>query len=211
MTDFNQPVIETKKIVRAFLIALAVGILLLVIAVLPAEYGIDLTGAGNALGFSKLYVPTDTVKAETVASAPTAKYRILKLENAGSEPDVKKPKEADNPPPAKQYDVREDTIVVTLPPSKGLEYKVYLLKYGTMKYEWITNEGEVFFDFHGEVTEPNPPKDVFYQSHTVSYSNNMIGTFVSPFEGRHGWYFKNISQQEMTVKIRLKGEYRLME
>lgn len=207
MTDFKQPEIETKKVVRAFLIALVVGILLLVVAVLPAEYGIDPLGAGKFFGFNKLYQPD--VPAATTEMQKS--FPLLTLEKAGSKPDVKKPKEADNPPPAKQYDEREDTISIKIPAGKGLEYKVLLLKHGTMKYEWATDKGTVFFDFHGEVKEANPSNNVFYESYTVAYSNNMIGTFLSPFEGKHGWYFKNIGTTDLNVTLRLKGQYRLME
>lgn len=208
MTDIKQPEIETKKIVRAFLIALAIGMLILIIAVLPAEYGIDPLGAGKLLGFSKLYQPEETT---AVTTGTQKSFPILTLEKAGSNPDVKKPKEADNPPPAKQYDAREDKITIKVPAGKGLEYKVLLLKYGSMKYEWITDKGTVFFDFHGEVKEENPSNNVFYESYTVAYSNNMIGTFLSPFEGKHGWYFKNNGTTDLHVKLRLKGEYSLIE
>lgn len=208
MTDFKQPEIETKKIVRAFVIALVVGILLLVVAVLPAEYGIDPLGAGKLFGFSKLYQLDEPTTATTEIQKS---FPLLTLEKAGSKPDVKKPKEADNPPPVKQYEEREDKITITVPAGKGLEYKVLLLKYGSMKYEWATNKGIVFFDFHGEVKEANPSNNVFYESYTVAYSNNMIGTFLSPFEGKHGWYFKNTSTTDLNVALRLKGEYRLLE
>ena len=212
MIDLNQPTIETKKIIKALVYALIMGIVVLVTAVLPAEYGIDPTGSGKLLGFIKLYQPAEATNDKVVAETPAQKpIKILTLEDACSDPDVKKPKEADNPPPAKQYEAREDKVTITIPAGKGLEYKVLLLKYGSMKYEWITDKGILFFDFHGEVKEANPPKNVFYESYTVAYSNNMIGTFLAPFEGRHGWYFKNSSSSDMIVSLRLKGEYRLLD
>ncbi len=210
MTEFNQPIVDKRKVGKAFLAALLLGTIVLVTAVLPAEYGIDPIGTGTLFGFGSLH-QSDSIIRVMVQTQPEANREILKLENAGSDPKIKKPKETDNPPPVNQIVEREDTIRITIPAGKGLEYKVYLLKYGTMKYEWITDEGVLFFDFHGEVNEANPPKDLFYQSHTVAYSNNMIGTFLSPFEGRHGWYFKNSATQDMYVTIRLKGEYRLVD
>lgn len=212
MTDLNQPTIETKKIIKALAYALLIGVVLLVIAVLPAEYDIDPTGSGKLLGFSRLYQPEEAMKKNAVAEVPPQNpFKILTLEDAGSGPGVVKPVEANNPPPAKQYEMRKDTITVTIPAGKGLEYKVLLLKYGSMKYEWITENGIAFFDFHGEVKEANPTKNVFYESYTVAYSNNMIGTFLAPFEGKHGWYFKNNGKEEMKVTLRLKGEYSLVK
>ena len=77
MTEFTQPEIETRKIVTAFLIALSVGILLLLIAVLPAEYGIDPLGAGKVFGFSKLYQPDKptALATETQTSFPRRTVR----------------------------------------------------------------------------------------------------------------------------------------
>jgi hypothetical protein len=206
MSEITQPILETRTILKATLIALVVAIVITVMAVLPAEYGLDPTGAGQFMGFSKLYQPAKSGSNEIVAKPP----RILKLEDAGSEPNVVKPSEANNPVPETQYDEREDQVTITIPAGKGLEYKVYLLKYGTMKYEWITNEGIMFFDFHGEVHQENPPENVFYESYTVAYSNNIIGTFLAPFEGKHGWYFKNSGTSDKVVTLRLKGQYRLM-
>lgn len=202
------PVLETKKIIKATIISVVVAAIILVIAVLPAEYGIDITGAGHALGFSKL---ADTSQKKSIAeeTTPSVIFKEIKLEDLGSSQEVAKPVEANNPPPAKQYENREDSIQIKVPAGKGLEYKVLLLKYGTLKYEWKTDDGFVFFDFHGEVKESNPPKDVFFESYTVSNATNIAGTFLAPFEGRHGWYFKNRNAKDMIIKLRLKGEYAL--
>jgi hypothetical protein len=43
-----------RKLLRSTLIALAVALLLLVTAVLPAEYGIDPTGVGRVLGLTRM-------------------------------------------------------------------------------------------------------------------------------------------------------------
>jgi heavy metal efflux system protein len=90
---------------------------------------------------------------------------------------------------------------------EGLEYKVNMLKYGQMKYEWITDKGELYFDFHGEVKNNSN----YFESYTIAYSNNMVGSLVAPFEGPQGWYFKNNSNENITVKIKMKGQYLLKQ
>lgn len=209
MTEIKHPILETKKIIKATIVALLLGTIILVIAVLPAEYGIDPTGLGKMMGFNKLH--QDAEKTEVTSSLQVVEKpssnRILKLENGGSDPEVKRPIEANNPPPTKQLEVREDSIQITIPAGGDLEYKINMLKYGVVKYEWITSKGTVFFDFHGEVKEANPTDNIYYESYTVAYSNNMIGNFLSPFEGKHGWYFKNINDTVITISIRLKGQY----
>ncbi len=69
MTTHNQPNLNKGQLLKSLLIALAIGAVVLVTAVLPAEYGIDPLGTGELFGFSKLHQnnePTET--AETNSS-----------------------------------------------------------------------------------------------------------------------------------------------
>jgi hypothetical protein len=209
MTDINPPLLETRQIIKATIAALILGVVLFVTAVLPAEYGLDPLGTGKLLGFSRLYQPDTPVAVATVETDGSKSYPVLKLEELGSGPNVPTPKEVYNPAPPKQFEQRQDSVTIRVPAGKGLEYKMNVLKYGQVKYEWITDKGVLYFDFHGEPTQANPGKDEFYDSYTAAYSNNMIGTFLAPFEGRHGWYFKNKTDKEIVVSLRINGQYML--
>jgi hypothetical protein len=212
MAEMNHPTLGKKKIIKAVLMALVIGTFLLLSAVLPAEYGIDPTGAGKLFGFNKLYIPENSTN--TITGSETIvqnTFPLIKLEKAGSGPDVKRPLEADNPAPEKQLLHREDSVEVTIPAGKGIEYKINMLKHGKMKYEWTTNNGTLYFDFHGEVKQAKAIKDVYFESYTIAYSNNMVGTFLAPFEGKHGWFFRNTGAKDVTVTIRMKGQYLLLE
>lgn len=207
----NPPRLEAPQIGKAVLAALVLGAIVFTGAVLPAEYGKDPLGTGKLLGLSSLYQPEGHHHhhVHTVESAPT--YPILTMADAGSDPSIPMPKEANNPAPEKQYNEREDSVTVRVLAGKGIEFKMNVLKYGKVKYEWVTDHGVLFSDFHGEVKEehPDPKKDEFFESYTEAYSNNIIGTFCAPYEGRHGWYFKNKSAKDIVVTIRLKGQYTL--
>ncbi len=203
--------IKKRKIASAALVVLIIGLVVFVIMVLPAKFGADPTGMGKYLGINDPNgdaVSVDTIPPVEIFTQQSAK--LLKLEDGGSSPDIAVPDEANNPAPERQLKFREDTLLINIPAGKGIEYKIKMLKYGRVKYEWTTDQGIVFFDFHGEVKQANPPDDVYYESYTVAYSNNMIGSFLAPFEGKHGWYFKNRSEQEILINMRLKGEYALI-
>ncbi|RBW56598.1 hypothetical protein DS884_14140 [Tenacibaculum sp. E3R01] len=206
MTTNNQSLNSKKKILKSLILAFFIASIVLLVAVLPAEYGIDPLGTGKLFGFSKLH--KKEVEMNTT-SASSLNFNKITLDDVGSSSDIIKPIEANNAPPEKQLPKREDVIKVIVPAKKGIEYKVKMLKYGSMKYEWSTTDQIVFTDFHGEVKQDNPPKDVFYESYTVAYSNNMGGTLTAPFEGKHGWYFKNLIDNDVVVVIKLKGEYEL--
>ncbi|OQX96898.1 MAG: hypothetical protein B6I20_13805 [Bacteroidetes bacterium 4572_117] len=211
MTTNNQPIMGKNQLIKSVFIALLIGTVVLLTAVLPAEYNIDPIGAGKLFGFSKLH--KDNVSTETEqANNQTVKIDVkkLKLKHVGSPADVIKPTEANNPAPTEQFPEQYDTVKVVVPANKGIEYKFKTLKYASVKYEWATDKDKtVFIDFHGEVKQENPPKNVFYESYTVAYSNNMAGTLTAPFEGKHGWYFRNYYNEDITVTIVLKGQYKL--
>ena len=209
MTTNNQPNLNKRQLLKSLIIALIIGTTVLLTAVLPAEYGLDPLGTGELFGFSKLY--QGNKQPENNETYSSLNFKKLKMEKIGSPPSVPKPSEADNPPPEVQYAEREDTIEVVVPAKKGIEYKFKSLKYGNIKYEWTTDKGIVYIDFHGEVKQENPPKNVFYESYTLAYSNNMAGTLTAPFEGKHGWYFRNETNKDIVVTIRLNGQYQLFK
>ncbi len=207
MSEINHQTTDKKSILKAVLFAVLLALVVLLVAVLPAEYGIDPLKTGKIFGFSKLHAAADTTS--ELGTTTQKVFPLIKMEKAGSGAEVKRPIEADNPPPAKQYAIREDSIEVIVPAGKGIEYKIYMLKYGSMKYEWTTKKGTLYFDFHGEVKEVKPSKDVYFESYTIAYSNNMVGTFYAPFEGKHGWFFRNKEATDIVVTLKLKGQYSL--
>ncbi|BDD09851.1 hypothetical protein FUAX_22830 [Fulvitalea axinellae] len=202
----DQQTIDKPTIIKLTLLSLVIGGGLLVVAIMPAEYGIDPVGAGKLLGFDKLYSPETT---EAVRKPTQKSHPAVKLGHVGSGPDVPVPAGVSDPAPERQYQERQDEVSVTIPAGKGIEYKVQMLKYGKMKYSWITDGPELFLDFHGEVKKKPGEKSGFYESYTVAYSKNMAGTLTAPFEGPHGWYFKNSGSEDVVVTIRMKGQYRL--
>jgi len=213
MDNSNQPVLNKKQLLKSVLWAFVIGAIVLVTAVLPAEYGIDPLGTGKLFGFSKLYMG-DTPKDSTDNASITldTDVELLKLKKLGSPPSVTKPIESNDPPPSEQFGQRSDTIRVLVAAGKGIEYKFEVLKHGSVKYDWNTSANNiVYIDFHGEVYQEHPPEEVFYESYALAYSNNMAGTFTAPFKGKHGWYFRNKNDTDVTVTIHLQGQYELLE
>ena len=212
MKDSNQPILNNKQLRKSILIALVIGAIVVVGAILPAEYNKDPLGTGKLFGFSRLYLDDTEENSGDTQELSNTNFEIIKLQKLGSPPSIPKPTEAENAIPLKQLDSRADTIQVIVPAGKGIEYKFKSLKLGSVKYDWYTSDNAiVYIDFHGEVYEENPAKEVFYESYTVAYSNNMAGTFTAPFKGKHGWYFRNKNDADVTVTLHLTGQYGLLE
>ena len=60
MSESNEQPPSRSRIAQGTVVAAVVAVIVLVTAVLPAEYGIDPTGIGNAFGFTALNQPVRT-------------------------------------------------------------------------------------------------------------------------------------------------------
>lgn len=99
---------------------------------------------------------------------------------------------------------RSDSVQIIIPAGKGLEYKLYMDKYAHVTYEWQTDGEVLYFDFHGE---PAGDTTGYFESFSISTTNNMKGSLTTPFKGSHGWYWKNKSQKDITVSLSMQGYY----
>ncbi len=161
----------------AALFALLAAGFLLVLFILPAEYGIDPTGMGRATGLSR-------------------------LSQTGHELDLGDRLGAiHKPEPAAP---RDDTVAIELAGLFDNEYKFHLEANGTFLYAW-TSTGPVSFDFHGEPDEPGRPGE--FSSYEASEATNRSGSFQAPFTGRHGWYFQNVGVEPVMITLHTWGYY----
>ena len=99
------------------------------------------------------------------------------------------------------------TIVVTVPAGRGIEYKFYMKQYEKMTYEWLTDGEPLYFDLHGE---PEGDTTGYFESFTIATSNEMKGSFTTPFAGSHGWYWKNKTNKPIAIQLKIKGQYEVI-
>jgi hypothetical protein len=171
-----------EKIAVAAGFALLVAGILLVTAVLPAEYGLDPLGTGEALGLTAIA----PVEAEPTAALPT---------------DFEPVRPGANTPYPAAF--KRDTVSFKLGPLQGLEYKYQLPQGGTMVYSWRST-GLVKFDFHGE---PEGAPRGYAESYEMGEKESAAGAFYAPTAGIHGWYWENTTKNEITVTLTSAGFY----
>ena len=100
---------------------------------------------------------------------------------------------------------RSDFLTVTIPPNKGLEYKFYIKKGDKLSYKWQADNGELFFDFHGDYATS---KD--FESYSKGTKSTDSGEIDITFDGSHGWYWKNKTNKEIIVVLEVKGKYKIL-
>ncbi len=179
------PTMPTKRgLLMRLAIAAVVGALIVVCVVMPAEYRKDPTGFGRMTGLLELTTPVAAEPApeETDAPAKPADEAISKL-----------------------YDTpyKTDTVEIPIGPDGELEYKAVMKTGQTMIYSWSVNKGSVYYDFHGEPADPKQSKS--YKE--VQETKSAHGVFTAPFDGKHGWFWLNLTGEKIVVTLKLAGYY----
>jgi hypothetical protein len=188
----------TRPLARGRLIAAVLGaavlaVLIVLGAILPAEFDRDPLGLGKLSGLSRLWAPEDRqvdARAGGVARA-------------------------------REYDVAFRTDVVEIPlgdflagaEKSELEYKVRMAKDATVTYAWevvgASEPRDFHFDQHGHTT-PAPGQPMTVTTYRQAFGLKQQGALTAPFDGIHGWQFSNSSEKPVVVRVRLAGFYELI-
>lgn len=205
---------STGKILLATVIAALIAVVILIVAVLPAEYGIDPLGTGKALGLTSLAraqeQPAAAVAPSGASSTPASNETatiapVLEPSPTGDAPKMKGAFIAQ--PKGYQIDSRE----IKLGPGEGMEIKYNMKKGGGLIYSWTTT-APVFFEFHGEPNVKPKGKEGtdYYESYDLQDKepkDQAHGTFIAPSTGLHGWFWENKSPNAVTLKLVSAGFY----
>jgi hypothetical protein len=196
--EVNPP--SRAQLLKTVLIAVLAATVLLVLIVLPAEFAIDPTGVGKALGLTEMHAPTRTLQVKDVIGGNES-YRNVKI------PDPKDPIPLPNPAVAqiKPTAPKMERKIITLPPGQQTEVKAVLDAAQVIVYSWKAEGGQVYTDFHGH--EPNAGES-FVRYEEQQSGTEGHGSLVAPFAGEHGWFWLNISEQPVTITLEFTGYHR---
>lgn len=180
MAESSLPLAPSRRrIFAATAGALAVATLILVAAVLPAEYGIDPIGTGARLGLLGLFGTSDAQAVPMLRGTSASEIAPYKI----------------------------DTIEVQLRPGKTVEYKYRLVTGGSFVYSWSAT-GKLIYDFHGQPDGKGPSEAKSYERRDRGEeTEHAHGSFTAPFDGVHGWYWENPSDRDVTIRLSSAGFY----
>lgn len=181
------------QLFRATAVALVAAGAILVTVVLPAEYAIDPTGAGRALGFTQMGEVKAQLAAEAAADAipQVSPTPLVSQSSASADPVV--------------GERRSDVTTLTLAPGEGAEIKAKMTKGASLQFDWSVSGGAVNFDTHGD--PPNAPRSFYHGYGKGKGSTGEQGTLVAAFDGKHGWFWRNRSDRPVTITLRTDGIY----
>ena len=173
--------------------AVVAAALVLTLFVLPAEANIDPSGVGAALGLTRMAAepstaPIDVGKAAAKSASPA---------------NVAVP---DKAAIAKTAALRSDSLTITLEPHSGAEVKAHMKTGDHFVFRWEANGGPVKLDMHGEPV--NAAEDEFTSYWEETGLTQGQGSFTAPFDGSHGWYWRNKGDSPVTVTVKTTGFYK---
>ena len=180
---------------KATMWAVVMATVLLVTFVLPAEYGIDVTGAGRLFGLKTMgerkmaaasSVITPNIPAVTPAIANKSAPAVTQYSTISTLP------------------LRVDEIDVKLAPNGEIEYKAMLPEGESLIFTWDAGGANLEFDFHGEPA--SGPSGAFLSFHK-GIASKSAGSLRAPFTGTHGWYWQNLTTEPVTIRLKTSGYY----
>lgn len=203
----------SRQLMRSTVIAIAAAATLLITVVLPAEYAIDPTGIGRALrltemGEIKKQLALEVEADEKIKDAPSLPaasknwgsslmdsiWSVVGVRSAAAHTNH----DTDDVAVA----ARSDSMTVKLAPSQGAEVKVITVKGAKVNFSW-TSDGRVNFETHGEAEGSSKPQS-YNKGRDVTKDE---GTIVAAFDGQHGWFWRNRGRTEVTITLKVEGDY----
>lgn len=189
-SKFSQADLPTaRQLRRSTIIAFAFAVFVLVAVVYPSEYGIDPTGIGSWLGLTKMgqikATLADEARNETRADAVGAQS-----------------------PPAEGVGAtvgrKSDSMTITLSPGEAAEVKLFMAKGAKAMFQW-SSDGPINVDSHGE--PPDAPKGFYHGYGKARQITGENGVIQAAFDGKHGWFWRNRSEGDVTLRLVTQGEY----
>lgn len=183
MTDPSTPLPPApsrKKLLIGSVAALGVAAVAVVGFVLPAEYGIDPTGVGGALGITKL------------SEQPLSEEQIRGNKRVGA---LTLSEQAPTP------EVWADRWEITLPPYGAIELKYTLAEKAPLDFSW-TATAPLYYDMH---SHPFDGGDALTETYSLGTRPQMHGRYVAQFTGLHGWYWQNRTMSDVTLTVQAAG------
>jgi len=200
---------STARLIRSTLIAALTAIVLLVTVVLPAEYAVDPTGVGRVLGLTEMgeikqQLAKEALLEETSSEKFEEKSEPVPIDDTDQAQTSAEPEASVAPiiEPPIAADIWTDEMTMVLAPGEASEVKLFMGQDDVAIFEWIVEQGHLNSTLHGNGTD----------GEKVTYRNGRAetgqdGELKAQFDGRHGWFWRNRSDETVTLTLRVKGSY----
>ena len=179
---------SSSQLFKSTIIAVLVAGILLLLVILPAEYGVDPTGVGDFLGLKKMGEIKVSLEKEAIIEPVVFKDNSVQPEKEKS----------------KSVEDNHDITEILLAPNEAIEIKLEMKKGAVANYQWSTNNGALNFNLHGDGYIGMHKTTTYKKGRMVSSDK---GELIAEFHGFHGWFWRNRNNKPVTVFLETTGDY----
>ncbi|MEC8839008.1 MAG: transmembrane anchor protein [Candidatus Neomarinimicrobiota bacterium] len=181
----------STQLLKATVVAIAVAFILIVVVVLPAEYGSDPTGMGKILGLKEM--------GEIKMSLLDESHKESSQQNTTSSIEIDHTEEA-----MVNNTINKDVVEITIEPGQAIEIKLEMRSGSLVQYEWKTIKGGLNYNLHGDGYKGSQ-QFISYKKGRMVPSDS--GELKAEFDGYHGWFWRNREKFSVTVNLQTSGDY----
>lgn len=98
-------------------------------------------------------------------------------------------------------------IQLSLPAGEDIEYKFQVAQGDKLAFQWDSAGQPLHVDFHGE---PAGDTSGYFESYALGEVSGLEGTLTAPFDGSHGWYWRNDSNQAINIDLQVQGRFEVL-
>ena len=196
---------SSKKLIKSTAIAAVSAVVVLVTCVMPAEYAIDPTGMGKVLGLTKMGEIKQSL-AEESENGINAAQAVNSVEQISVETSTQTA--ADNAQmimPA----INKESISIELKPGQATEVKLTMPQSASVNFDWKAVGGGLNYDTHGDPV--NAPKGSYHGYGKGKNETTQQGVLKAAFDGKHGWFWRNRTENPVTVTLLVEGQFSEMK
>jgi hypothetical protein len=212
---------SSKKLIKSTAIAAVSAVVILVTVVMPAEYGIDPTGMGKVIGLVEMGEIKQSLaeEAEQGMGENTGGF-AEEFDISGDGTGVSEATQALGQTEANTTALSEnetkmmpgitkESISIDLKAGQATEVKLAMPKGASVNFDWKTSGGGLNFDTHGDPV--NAPKDFYHGYGKGRNETQQSGTLTAAFDGKHGWFWRNRTEETVTVTLNVEGQFSEMK
>ena len=196
---------SSKKLIKSTAIAAVSAVVVLVTCVMPAEYAIDPTGMGKVLGLTKMGEIKQSL-AEESENGINAAQAVNSVEQISVETSTQMATDnAQMTMPA----INKESISIELKPGQATEVKLTMPQNASVNFDWKAVGGGLNYDTHGDPV--NAPKGFYHGYGKGKNETTQQGVLKAAFDGKHGWFWRNRTENPVTVTLLVEGQFSEMK
>jgi len=196
---------SSKKLIKSTAIAAVSAVIVLVTCVMPAEYAIDPTGMGKVLGLTKMGEIKQSLTEES-ENGINAAQAVNSVEQISVETSTQTATDnAQMIMPA----INKESISIELKPGQATEVKLTMPQSASVNFDWKAVGGGLNYDTHGDPV--NAPKGFYHGYGKGKNETTQQGILKAAFDGKHGWFWRNRTENPVTVTLLVEGQFSEMK